>query len=323
MWSASPLSLLLRLSVVGWLLCGVPRCAAAFDFTYYVNSTSANGQLGGPDQSIAPLLSNLTLNGVTYPAGSFLLWGNELNTAVIPITYSAAAASVVPYVGPYTAQVGAPWSVGCAQRFGGNRFYTIGTFAPISHNFTGDLYFVLSSTDAVNWPNVIDNATATAWLRRNNEDNTLCVVDQNNAVYSVGQEDTWVSSNFGVTFTQVKLTSARFSNRTFFAGGIYTSGGLDYVMVLGGRGAPNAGDNYGYFDSNDVWQSSNGGASWTQITANAAWAPRDQFAWTRSSSGLQVISGGAVQGGYAGFFGPHTHSTLTHMKHTSAAAAAR
>jgi hypothetical protein len=179
-----------------------------FNFALYVNSSSANGQLGGPNQAVAPLLVTLVLNGVTYPNGSFILWGGELNTAVIPIVSNAAPGSVTPYIGPSSQQVGAEWSIGCAQRFGGNRFYTIGTFASISHNFTGDLYFVQASTDAVNWPNVLDNATTTAWLSRNNEDNTLCVVDSNNNVYSVGQEDTWQSSNGGVTFTKVSYGCA-------------------------------------------------------------------------------------------------------------------
>jgi hypothetical protein len=108
----------------------------------------------------------------------------------------------------------------------------------------------------------------------------------------------------------VSLSGSRFSLRTYFAGGIYTSGSTDYIMVLGGRGAPNLDDVYGYYDSNDVWQSTTGGATWTMLTATAAWAPRDQFAWTRSSStGLQVVMGGTQQGGYAAFFGDVWSST--------------
>ena len=282
----------------------------ALDFQMYLNSTSANGQFGGYQQSVAALLAPLTLNGVSYPAGSFLVWGGALNSAVVPITYSAAAGTVTPYIGSSTAQVGSQWSIGCAARSGSsNQFYEIGTFGSISQNFTRDTYFVQSSTDAVTWTNVLDAGTIAAWLGRANEDNTLCVVDSSGAVYSVGQEDTWKSSNKGVTFSKVSLTSSRFSNRTFFAGGMYTSSSTDYIMVLGGRGAPNAGDPYGYYDSNDVWQSSNGGQSWSQLTAAAAWAPRDQFAWTYSSSGLHVINGGDVQGGYGGFYGDVWTST--------------
>ena len=174
-----------------------------FDFAAYVNVTSANGNFGGLDQAVAPLLSALTLNNVTYPIGSFLVWGGDLNTAVVPIVSNAATGSVTPYIGPSTAQVGAEWSVGCAQRFGGNRFYTIGTNASINSGFSGDTYTVQVSTDGVNWPNVLDAATTTAWRQRNNEDNTLCVVDMNNNVYSVGQDDTWMSGNGGVTFSKV------------------------------------------------------------------------------------------------------------------------
>jgi hypothetical protein len=197
-----------RVLLLACLLCCATFSTAQFDFALYVNATSANGQLGGYNQAVIALRSSLTLNNVVYPNGSFILWGGGINTAVIPIASNAAVGSVTPYIGPSTMQVGSEWSIGCAQRFGSNRFYEIGTFESISHNFTGDLYFVQASTDGVNWPNVLDNATTTAWLKRNNEDNTMCVVDMNNNVISVGQEDTWMSSNGGVTFTQVSTASA-------------------------------------------------------------------------------------------------------------------
>jgi hypothetical protein len=178
---------------------------SVLDFNYYANASTG---LGGVGQAVAPLLAPLTLNSVTYPVGSFIVWGAQENTAVVPIISNAAVGSVIPYVGPSSSQPGSGNSDGCAQRFGGNRFYEIGTFGDPSRNFTSNTYFVLVSTDGINWPNVLDNATTAAWLKRNNEDNTMCVVDMNNNVISVGQEDTWMSSNGGVTFTQVSTASA-------------------------------------------------------------------------------------------------------------------
>jgi len=126
----------------------------------------------------------------------------------------------------------------------------------------------------------------------------MCVVDMQNRVYSVGSSDTWLSANLGVTFTRVSPTGPRFSNRTFFAGGIYTSpAGLDTMIVLGGRDAPNAADRYGDQDHNDVWSSNSMGASWSLVTAAAQWLIRDQHSWAISNQGVMVVYGGSRQGG--------------------------
>ena len=188
-----------RVLLLVCLLCSASLSAAQFDFALYVNATLAYGRLG-PNQAVAALRNPLTLGGVYFPNSSFLLWGGGLNTSAIPVVTNAAVGSVAPYFG---APQGSQWSIGCAARFGSSRFYLIYTLASISHNFTGDTYYVQASTDGLNWPNVLDAATTTAWLQRNNEDNTLCVVDLNNNLYSVGQEDTWMSGNGGVTFSKV------------------------------------------------------------------------------------------------------------------------
>ena len=133
----------------------------------------------------------------------------------------------------------------------------------------------------------------------------MCVVDMQQRVYSVGSDDTWVSSNLGVTFTNVTLTSGRWSPRTWFAGGIYTIGSTDYITVLGGRDAPNAARPYGGEDHNDVWQSTTGGQSWTQLTAAAAWGVRDQHSFavsTATGSLVMVMYGGDRYDGYGSYY---------------------
>ena len=176
---------------------------------------------------------------------------------------------------------------------------------------------------------MLDQATVTFWYNtRVDDDFTMCVVDLNNNVYSVGSGATYISSNQGVTFGLVPVTGSRFSNRTVFAGGIFTSAitGTDKIIVAGGREAPAASNSfYGGLDLNDVWMSTTGGATWTQVTSAAPWTLRDGASWTASSQGTMVIFGGACDGGYCGYYGDlwasfndgqHSNRRTAHTTHT-------
>jgi len=78
---------------------------------------------------------------------------------------------------------------------------------------------------------------------------------------------------------------------------------------LGGRQANTQSSQYGGNDLNDVWSSTNFGASWTQVNAGAVWMPRDSFSWAASATGTMVIFGGASYGGYGGYYGDLWSST--------------
>ena len=237
-----PLLLLVCLSAVRLqAVAGQP----GFDLLPYANMTG----IGGVETSVVTLQSSLSVivdgQPISFPAGSFFMFGGAQPSAIIPNTgTSTAHAAAVP-------AAGGNWgSVGCGQRVGGNRFYIIGTAAPPATNLTGGVYYVLVSTDGVTWTQVLNAATIAAWAARDNADNCMCVVDLQQAVYSVGSSDTWRSSDLGVSFTAVQQTGPRFSNRTFFAGGIYSAAGVDTIVVLGGRDAPTEEDVYGGLDHN-------------------------------------------------------------------------
>jgi hypothetical protein len=209
------------------------------------------------DCTVAALVAPLTFatNGgnLTAPAGTFLIFGDVFGAAILPAASSNSATANTTFVAGPVANYGA---VGCAQRKGTNRFYLLGTpvLANVLQNMTGDVYYNYASNDGVTWTNVLDAATTALWRNRFDDDFTMCVVDLSNNVYSVGSATTWISSNQGVTFTLVPVTGSRFSNRTYFAGGIFTSQitGGDKVIVAGGRDAPTAANIYGGNDHNDV-----------------------------------------------------------------------
>jgi hypothetical protein len=57
-----------------------------------------------------------------------------------------------------------------------------------------------------------------------------------------------------------------------------------------------------------VWTSSSGGASWTQVSAAAPFAPRDSLSWA-FNKGVHVIYGGFQSGGSGAFYGDVWAST--------------
>ena len=216
---------------------------SGFDFQLY------GTQWAEADAFAQVLPSNLSTNAYgtneSVPAGEIYIWGASFGEAVLP-TYNSASATPPANV----STVGLAYSTGayggdtgCANRAGANRFYLIGTNESIgAATDFNDYWFVFASNDGVTWSNVLDSATKQAWLARFNDDNTLCVVDLQGNVYSVGSATTWKSANQGVTWTQNSDTATRFSNRTYFAGGIFTSAitKQDKIMVIGGRQAPAA-----------------------------------------------------------------------------------
>ena len=247
---------LLLLLLVALTSVQTSRVAAQLNFALY------GSQLFEGDCFVAPLAAPQTFalpgssgSTVNAPAGTFLIFGDVFGAAILPPANTASAtasASTTVVAGP-VAFYGA---VGCAQRSSSNRFYLLGTPASIDvvANLTGDVYYNYASNDGQTWTNVLDQATTNLWRSRFDDDFTMCVVDLSNNVYSVGSATTWVSSNQGVTFTLQPSSGPRFANRTYFAGGIFTSQitGQDKIMVVGGRDAPTASNVYGGNDYNDV-----------------------------------------------------------------------
>ena len=209
---------------------------------------------------VLPAVLNANLSGsiTRVPAGEIYLFGASFGEAVLP-TYNPA--NSVPPANVSTQ--GLAYSTGayggnsgCASRTGSNRFYLIGTAVAPGTSPTNDTYYVFAANDGVTWSNVLDAATLALWYSRFDDDNTMCVVDLSGNVYSIGSASTWKSSNQGVTWSNLNNPlNTRFSNRTYFAGGIFTSAntGADKIMVIGGRQAPTVANNEnGGSDLNDV-----------------------------------------------------------------------
>ena len=231
-----------------------------------VSSSGFNFQLYGTQwaesdafEVVLPVVLNANYSGsiTSIPAGEIYIFGASFGEAVLP-TYNPSVGTVnvsTQGLGFSTTAYGG--NSGCANRAGSTRFYLIGTsVAPGASTATNDTYYVFASSDGVNWANVLDAATTQLWYSRFDDDNTMCVVDLLGNVYDIGSGTTWKSSNAGVTWVNLNNNPAtRFSNRIYFAGGIFTSQltGADKMMVIGGRVVPGAGNYYnGGSDLNDV-----------------------------------------------------------------------
>jgi PKD repeat protein len=80
---------------------------------------------------------------------------------------------------------------------------------------------------------------------------------------STQKNDVWRSTNNGTTWTLMNA-SAGWSPRSFFPGVVMPDGSI--VLLGGTNGA------YPYY--NDVWRSTDEGATWTQVSASAGWSGR-------------------------------------------------
>ena len=95
-------------------------------------------------------------------------------------------------------------------------------------------------------------------------------------------DDVWSSADGGATWTQV-CEHAGWSGRRAFAAVVLANGD---IVIMGGKGSDSAG-------SNDVWKSSDGGATWTEVCGAAPWCERFGHAAVVLSNGNIVMLGSA------------------------------
>ncbi len=245
--------LLSALSVALVMSCASCQFPSGFDFRLYGTQWAEADAF----EVLLPSTLNANLSGsvTNVAAGNIYVWGASFGEAVLQ-PYNPSYNGSVSTQGLAYSTGAYGGNSGCANRAGSNRFYLIGTSVGPSTNPYNDTYYVFASNDGVTWSNVLDAATTQLWYSRFDDDNTLCVVDLSGNVYDIGSANTWKSSNQGVTWTNLNnIQSTRFSNRTYFAGGIFTSAitKADKIMVIGGRIAPGLsnGNNAGA-DLNDV-----------------------------------------------------------------------
>lgn len=115
-------------------------------------------------------------------------------------------------------------------------------------------------------------------------DDSVLVMGGHSAGVYLG--DVWRGTGEGV-FWALVVASAPWGGRWAHTAAVVPGSGL--VIVLGGQVAGTL--------TNDVWTSSNAGASWTQVTGSAAWSPREYCALAAFSGGVLVLAGGYTSGG--------------------------
>lgn len=167
--------------------------------------------------------------------------------------------------------------------------------------YTNDVW---SSPDAgVSWNQVVANGTA-IWSPRSYH---TCVILPGNRMLLIGghaqtswYNDVWISgpddfSNWTQLLEHAPWQARAAANLQYQSstGKLFYMGGSDGLL-------PPAG--FGTTIFNDVWVSSDEGASWELATAQAPWAAREGF--TGQSSGMDIVIGGSsltVMGGENGY----------------------
>jgi len=131
---------------------------------------------------------------------------------------------------------------------------------------------------------------AAPWAERNNH--TTVVLSDGSIVLMGGVganywQDVWRSTDQGATWTQ-QTAAAEWAARNN-----HTSVALsdDSIVLMGGFSGLSSGD------WNDVWRSTDQGATWTQQTAAAPWAGRSGHTSVVLTDGSIVLMGGKVWGG--------------------------
>ena len=145
------------------------------------------------------------------------------------------------------------------------------------------------STDTgTTWTRVSTNA---AWSAR--EGHTTVAMPDGSIVLMGGEDadnyknDTWKSTDKGATWTQVNA-NAGWSARSEQASVVMPDGS---IVLMGGQET-------NWDLKNDVWRSSDDGASWTLMTASAAWSPRYGHTSVAIPDGSIILMGGEDDEGY-------------------------
>jgi len=140
-----------------------------------------------------------------------------------------------------------------------------------------------------------------------------CAVDSKSRVYLMGgyngaysqvSANTYVSTNFGVTWSQVPTYSQKgYVARASGGAGQMVSPyyGTDLIYLVGGNVCPYNGGvggagqcNNGQFSVNDVYVTRDYAMSWMQLTDSGGWIPRADIQLAISSAGVLVFGGGQI-----------------------------
>ncbi|MCX6696905.1 MAG: PKD domain-containing protein [Methanoregula sp.] len=127
--------------------------------------------------------------------------------------------------------------------------------------------------------------------------------------YHIYKNDVWRSIDNGATWNQMNA-SAGWSGRSFFSSVAMPDGS---IVLMGGWSYP-----YNKL-CNDVWRSTDKGATWTQMTASAGWSARYLHSSVAMPDGSIVLMGGQVWGGYKNDVWRSTDNGATWTQQTATA----
>ena len=157
---------------------------------------------------------------------------------------------------------------------------------------------VWRSSDGDNWAQVTMSASTT-FSARTNHSSVYIPSGANAGMYVIGGfgastrlNDVWKSTDGGATWTRV-TASAAFSARNTHSSVYIPSGANAGMYVIGGRTGGG-----GSSIVNDVWKSTDGGANWTRVTANAAFAVRSLHSSVAFGQAIYVFGGRGVSGSH-------------------------
>lgn len=97
-------------------------------------------------------------------------------------------------------------------------------------------------------------------------------------------KDVWRSTDGGVSWSQI-TANAEWPARFAFSSNVLPDGS---IVVIGGHG----GDPSNYHYLNDVWRSTDNGATWQIMTGNGTWQPRNRHSTVVMPDGTIVLMGG-------------------------------
>ena len=194
-------------------------------------------------------------------------------------------------------------AAGITANFSANR--TTGT-APLTVKFTdkstgsptGRAWYFGDEKYSSSWTELTTNA---GWLYRF-QHASVALPDGNivlmggyaqNAVFGDDTNDVWRSTDGGATWTEVNVSSPGWRERSLHSAVALPDG---HIVLMGGT----LSYRYGSISVNDVWRSTDEGATWTEMNASAGWTPRYEQSAVALPDGSIVLMGGNDGNGVTG-----------------------
>jgi hypothetical protein len=143
-----------------------------------------------------------------------------------------------------------------------------------------------STDEGINWTQMKPNDT-NGWLQRYNpgvvvlRDDTIVLMGGYQSNISQNTDDVWKSNNYGATWTKIKNNDGvGWSKRNGHCAVVMPD---DSIIIIGGTTG-------GTF-LHDVWRSTDGGATWSQLPTNT-WSSRYSFGSVLTTDGAVMVAGG-------------------------------